>query len=178
MCQVPCSGPLTVYSVRSSPSRSLESHVVMASLEPYMSVINDMFMNGVTYHEISEKLLEMGVQQGSSEISIRRLFAQHNMQRKGHTSDSDLEIAVSCAVNEVSLFNIYKRQGKKNETNSYPLPCRTASSMLLSSPKFFNFRIVYAIHSKVIGISSCLHRVPKTLTQSHIMRSIWDTNCT
>ncbi|KAK0138165.1 hypothetical protein N1851_025521 [Merluccius polli] len=42
----------------------------------------------------------MGVQRGTSEISIRRLLANHNMRRKGHISDSDLEIAVSRAVNE------------------------------------------------------------------------------
>ncbi|KAG1968665.1 hypothetical protein F2P79_003433 [Pimephales promelas] len=46
---------------------------------------------------------EMCVQRGSSEISIRRLLAKHNMRRKGHTSDSDLDIAVSRAINETGL---------------------------------------------------------------------------
>jgi len=68
-----------------------------------MSFIEDMFMNGMPYHEISVKMQEMCVQRGSSEISIRRLLAKHNMRRKGHTSDSDLDIAVSRAINEVML---------------------------------------------------------------------------
>ena len=66
-----------------------------------MPLIHDMFVNGKTYHEILENLREMGVRRGTSEISIRRLLANHNMRRKGHISDSDLEIAVSRAVNEV-----------------------------------------------------------------------------
>ncbi|KAI7790548.1 hypothetical protein IRJ41_014286 [Triplophysa rosa] len=42
----------------------------------------------------------MGVRRGNSEITIRRLLAKHNLRRKGHSSDSDLELAVSRAVNE------------------------------------------------------------------------------
>ncbi|XP_048064222.1 uncharacterized protein LOC125278871 isoform X1 [Megalobrama amblycephala] len=72
----------------------------MASLESYMPVIYDMFVNGVTYREMSERLREMGVQRGNSEISIRRQLAKHNLRRKGHSSDSDLEIAVSRAIHQ------------------------------------------------------------------------------
>lgn len=77
----------------------------MVSLEPYFSIIHDMFMNGETYRQISEKLREMGVQRGISEISVRRLLATHNMRRKGQTSDSDLEIAVFRAITQVGLHN-------------------------------------------------------------------------
>ncbi|KAI7793865.1 uncharacterized protein LOC130545384 [Triplophysa rosa] len=49
---------------------------------------------------MSEKLREMVVRRGNSEITIRRLLAKHNLRRKGHSSDSDLELAVSRAVNE------------------------------------------------------------------------------
>ena len=42
-----------------------------------MSVINDMFRNGETYHQISENLREMGVQRGNSETSVQRLLAKY-----------------------------------------------------------------------------------------------------
>ncbi|XP_063040964.1 uncharacterized protein LOC134435851 [Engraulis encrasicolus] len=72
----------------------------MVSLESYFPIIHDMFMNGDTYGQISENLREMGIQRGTSEISIRRLLATHNMRRKGQTSDTDLEIAVSRAITQ------------------------------------------------------------------------------
>ena len=55
----------------------------------------EMFMNGGKYKQISEKMQEMGVQLEHSEISIQSLLSKHNISRKGHASNLDLEIAVS-----------------------------------------------------------------------------------
>lgn len=58
----------------------------MVSHEPYGSLIRDMIAQNLSYADISMILLELGVQQGCSEMSVRRFCAHHNISRRGHVS--------------------------------------------------------------------------------------------
>ena len=76
----------------------------MASLEPYENVIREMITQNFSYADISTNLSELGVKEGCSAMSVRRFCARHNISRRGHESDSQLEAAISSAINQVGFF--------------------------------------------------------------------------
>lgn len=62
-----------------------------------------MYENGHTDTEISYHLSELGMQRGNSERNIRKFRSERGLKRKC-ISDEELELAVSRAVVEVSIF--------------------------------------------------------------------------
>ena len=74
------------------------------SLEPYGNLIREMIAQNLSHADISTNLLQLGVQKGCSEMSVRRFCAHHNISRRGHVSDTQLEVAISRAINQVGYF--------------------------------------------------------------------------
>nr|XP_046256591.1 uncharacterized protein LOC124065345 isoform X1 [Scatophagus argus] len=72
----------------------------MVSLEPYGNLIREMIAQNLSHADISTNLLQLGVQQGCSEMSVRRFCAHHNISRRGQVSDTQLEVAISRAINQ------------------------------------------------------------------------------
>lgn len=70
------------------------------SLEPYREVILDMILKHHTHKDVAEHLSQIGVGRGCSARTVRRFCASHGVRRE--VSDTQLEIAVSAAVQEVS----------------------------------------------------------------------------
>lgn len=79
----------------------------MASLEPYENVIREMITQNFSYADISTNLSELGVKEGCSAMSVRRFCARNNISRRGHVSDSQLEAAISRAINQVGFFLVF-----------------------------------------------------------------------
>ncbi len=75
----------------------------MSSIEPYAQIISNMIQTGATFSEISDSLVQHGAGRGCSAMSIRRFCAQHNIVRRGHVSDSHLELAIANAISEVRI---------------------------------------------------------------------------
>ncbi len=75
----------------------------MSSIEPYAQMISNMIQTGATFSEISDSLVQHGAGRGCSAMSIRRFCAQHNIVRRGHVSDSHLELAIANAISEVRM---------------------------------------------------------------------------
>lgn len=73
----------------------------MASLEPYLQLTKDMLKKRHTCTDISSTLHQLGVQRGSSEMSVRRFCTEHNLGQRGVVSDTCLEIAISKSISEV-----------------------------------------------------------------------------
>ncbi len=80
----------------------------MVSLEPYGNLIREMIAQNLSHTDISMNLLQLGVQQGCSEMSVRRFCAHHNISTRGHLSNTKLEVAISRAINQVGYFGFLR----------------------------------------------------------------------
>lgn len=80
----------------------------MVSLEPYGDLIREMIDQNLSHADISTNLSQLGVQQGCSEMSVRRFCAHHNISRRGNVSDTQLEVAISRAINQVGCFGFLR----------------------------------------------------------------------
>lgn len=78
----------------------------MAALEPYADFIRELFDSGKTHSEISTALQRYGAPQ-CSVMSVRRFCMEHNLRRRNHVSDTDLEVAVMSSVNRITLGYIH-----------------------------------------------------------------------
>lgn len=76
---------------------------VMAALGEYRDYIVEMFNTGMIHADIALNISRMGVQRGCSVRSVRGFCEQNNLSRWGH-SNSDLEMAVTRAINLVRFI--------------------------------------------------------------------------
>lgn len=74
--------------------------LTMAALETHADFIQDLFQAGKTHAEISNMLQQIGAER-CSEMSVRRFCTLHNLRRKRHVTDSELERAVIGSIREV-----------------------------------------------------------------------------
>ncbi|XP_061584402.1 uncharacterized protein LOC133449284 [Cololabis saira] len=71
----------------------------MAALEQHTDLIKDLFHSGLTHKNISCTLQQMDLLQ-CSEMSVRRFCARHDLRRKSHISDAELESALIQSIYE------------------------------------------------------------------------------
>ena len=73
----------------------------MATVDEVGHLIQEMRQSGMSYADISERLVaEFGLQRGLSERSIRRYCSEHDLLRRPLSSDR-LEVEVARAIHEV-----------------------------------------------------------------------------
>lgn len=71
------------------------------ALELYYEMIQNMMLQGSTYHDISSTLVSMGIERGASVANVKKFCIKYNL-KKEVLSSTQLEAAVGQAAQEVS----------------------------------------------------------------------------
>lgn len=72
----------------------------MASLEGFADLVTECFESGKTPAEISATLLQLGLCQSVPKCQVRRFCMKHQLRRKRHVTDAQLEIAVTSSIDK------------------------------------------------------------------------------
>ncbi|KAL0993709.1 hypothetical protein UPYG_G00112190 [Umbra pygmaea] len=104
--------------------KTISSH--MAGLDEYSDLICQLFEDGRTHAEISTALHQIDVLR-CSEMSVRRFCVQHQLRRKRHVSDAELETAIMSSIDKTGPC--YGRKFMTGYLSSVGLRCQGARNL-------------------------------------------------
>lgn len=87
----------------------------IVSMEPYGNSIRDTIAQDLSDADITMNIFKSGMQQGCSEMTVRRFCAYHNISRREHVSDAQLEVAINRAINQVGYYGFLQFTEVGNE---------------------------------------------------------------